>query len=101
MRARPRSAFTLYQLLTLLGLLLLLLAFLFPAVVKVRLAAARISSTNNLKQMTLSMHSYNDANGQLPPGVDDNNFSAASKLLPYIEQGNLYNTIHFDKPITD
>jgi hypothetical protein len=33
--------------------------------------------------------------------VDDNNFSASAKLLPYMEQGNLYNSIKFDKPITD
>ena len=47
------------------------------------------------------MHNYNDANGLLPPGVDDKNFSAASKLLPYIEQGQVYKKINYTKPITD
>jgi hypothetical protein len=94
-------AFTLYQMLILVALLLLLLAFLFPAVVRVRLAAARIASSNNLKQLVLSPHSYNDANNVLPPGVDDNDFSAASRLLPYIEAGTVYSTIKFDKPVTD
>ena len=33
--------------------------------------------------------------------MDDNHFSASAKLLPYIEQGNVFNSIKFDKPITD
>jgi hypothetical protein len=98
---RARPAFSLFELLMLLALLLLLLALLIPAVAKVREAAARISSANNLKQMALSLHSHNDANGFLPAGVDDNHFSAASKLLPYIEEGNLYTKIDFKKSIDD
>jgi hypothetical protein len=98
MRTR-RTAFSTFDLLAVLVLLLLLLAFLFLAVQKVREAATRISSVNNLKQMALAMHSYNDANGRLPPGVDVNNFSAASRLLPYMEYGNVYNSLHFDVSI--
>ena len=97
---RRRSGFTLFQLLAVIVVIALLLALLLPALQKVREAAARMSSINNLKQMVLATHIYNDANGLLPPGVDDNNFSASAKLLPYIEQGNLYNSIKFDKPIT-
>jgi hypothetical protein len=98
---RRRSAFTLFQLLTVLAILAFGFALFMPGVAKMRLMAARAQSTNNLKQIVLSMHNYNDANGMLPPGVDDNHFSASAKLLPYIEQGNLYNSIKFDKPITD
>jgi hypothetical protein len=77
-------------------------ALFMPGVAKMRIMAARAQSANNLKQLTLSLHDYASANKDLfPPGVDDNHFSAASKLLPYIEQGNLYNSIKFDKPITD
>jgi type II secretory pathway pseudopilin PulG len=101
MRARRRSAFTLYELLIFLGMILILLAFLLPAVVKVRLAAARIQSTNNIKQIGLSIHDYESAYGKVPAGVDENNFSAAAKLLPFIEQANLYNTIDFKKSIDD
>ena len=85
---------------TVIVVIALLFALLLPALQKVREAAERMSSINNLKQMVLATHNYNDANGLLPPGVDDNNFSASAKLLPYIEQGNLYNSINFDKPIT-
>ena len=66
-----------------------------------RADAKRAEQLNNLKQIVLSMHNYNDANGLLPPGVDANNFSAASKLLPYIEHGQVYQKINYTKPITD
>jgi len=101
MRTQKRSAFSTYDLLAILLIVIFLLAFLILAVQKVREAATRISSMNNLKQMVLAMHSYNDANGLLPPGVDDNNFSAASKLLPYIEQFQVYNGIDFKKGFDD
>ena len=73
-----------------------------PAIAKARADAKKAEQFNNLKQICLGAISYADANnGVLPAGVDDNNFSAASKILPYIEQGNLYNSIKFDKPIDD
>jgi type II secretory pathway pseudopilin PulG len=98
---RRRSAFTLFQLLTVLAILAFGFALFMPGVAKMRLMAARAQSTNNLKQINLALINYASANQQLPPGVDDNNFSAAAKVLPYLEQGNLYNSIKFDKPITD
>ena len=98
---RRRSAFTLFQLLTVLAILAFGFALFMPGVAKMRLMAARAQSTNNLKQIVIAMHSHNDAYGFLPAGVDDNYFSAASKLLPYIEQANVYKSIKFDKPITD
>jgi type II secretory pathway pseudopilin PulG len=98
---RRRSAFTLFQLLTVLAILAFGFSLFMPALAKARLSAVRMQTQNNLKQIILSMHNYNDANGQLPPGVDDNNFSAVSRLLPYIEQAQVYNLIKFDKPITD
>src|SRR5262249_48112338 len=96
-----RSAFTLFQLLLVLALLAILLGLLLPAVAKVRMASARISSQNNLKQIALACHNYHDANGQLPSGNDANNFSAAVHLLPYIEQANLYQQIDQVKSVDD
>jgi Protein of unknown function (DUF1559) len=96
-----RSAFTLFQLLTVLAILAFGFALFMPGVAKMRIMAARAQSQNNLKQILLSMHNHNDATGMLPPGVDDNNFSASAKLLPYIEQSQVFQTIKFDKPITD
>src|SRR6516225_7095208 len=101
MRRQLRPAFTLFQLLLVLAILLILLALLLPAVQKVRQAAARAQSQNNLKQLILGLHNYHDVNQTFPSGVDDNHFSAASKLLPYIEQQNVYNLIDFKKDIDD
>src|SRR5579871_2027079 len=99
MRRQKRSAFTLFQLLIILAILAILLGLLLPAVQKVREAAARAQSQNNMKQLVLALHNYNDTYALLPPGVDDNNFSAASKLLPFIEQQNIYQMIDFKKSI--
>src|SRR5262245_53461208 len=99
MTRRSRRAFTLYQLLVVLAILALLLAFLFPAVARVRMSASRAQSQNNLKQIALACHNYHDANGVFPSGNDDNNFSAATHLLPYIEQDNLYKQIDLKQSV--
>src|SRR6185437_15367193 len=101
MRKHPRRGFTLFQLLIVLAILLILLALLLPAVQKVRAAAARTQSINNLKQLGLAAVNYHDTNNAFPSGVDYKHFSAASRLLPYIEQNNLYNLINFKKSIDD
>jgi type II secretory pathway pseudopilin PulG len=97
-----RSAFTLFQLLVVIALLVLGFALSLPAIAKVRAEAKKAEQLNNLKQICLGTINCADVNqGSLPTGVDDKGFSAAAKILPYIEQGNLYNSIKFDKPITD
>lgn len=96
-----RPAFTLFQLLVVLAILLILFALLLPAIFKARVNAERARKTNNLKQLILGLHNYNDTFNQLPAGVDDNHFSAASKLLPFIEQQNVFNNINFKKSIDD
>jgi type II secretory pathway pseudopilin PulG len=99
-RRQRRPGITLFQLLVVLAILAILLGLLLPAVAKVRRAAARTRSQNNLKQIALGTINYADTNGGLlPPGVDDNHFSAASRILPYIEQQNLYTAIDFKKSI--
>ncbi|MDY3562343.1 DUF1559 domain-containing protein [Gemmata sp. JC673] len=73
-----------------------------PAVGKVRTAAARTQSQNNLKQLMLAIHSYHDANGHLPQDIVDKNgkpiLSWRVAILPYIEQNNLYNKFKLDEP---
>jgi prepilin-type processing-associated H-X9-DG protein len=101
MSARPRRAFSLFQLLLVLAILVLGFALALPALAKVKLAAARVQSANNLKQIGLAAFNYYDANQVFPPGCDANNFSTAAYLLPFIEQEALYKTIDFKKPMDD
>ncbi|HMF16094.1 MAG TPA: DUF1559 domain-containing protein [Gemmataceae bacterium] len=94
-----RRGFTLIELLVVIAIIAILIALLVPAVQKVREAAARTQTNNNLKQLALSTHSCNDVFKKLPPAVG--NFGQANgnavaqftvhiHLMPYIEQDNLY-----------
>ncbi len=101
MRKRSRPAFTLFQLLVVLAVLAILIGLLLPAVQKVREAANRMNSQNNLKQIGIACHNYHDTFTTFPPGVDDKHFSAAARLLPFLEQDALYKAIDFKKSADD
>ena len=75
------------------GILLILAALLLPAVAKVRQAAGRTQSINNVKQIILAIHGYNDTFRRLPPiaGMANNKEgSVLFHLLPFVEQANIY-----------
>ncbi len=79
------------------------LGLLIPAVQKVREAAARTQSANNLKQLALASHNYLDTNKTFPPAYSANKdgkplLSWRVHILPYIEQEALYKEFHLDEP---
>jgi prepilin-type N-terminal cleavage/methylation domain-containing protein len=99
---RRCRAFTLIELLVVIAIFAVLIGLLVPAVQKVRRAAARSQSSNNLHQMVVGLHNLaNDHNSSLPPsyGFFPSNMGGRQGslfcfLLPYIEQDPLYNQIN-------
>jgi prepilin-type N-terminal cleavage/methylation domain-containing protein/prepilin-type processing-associated H-X9-DG protein len=92
---RP-GGFTLVELLVVIAIIGVLVALLLPAVHAAREAARRLQCSNNLKQLALGLQCYHDANYCFPYGaIGRHQMSWRVPVLPYIEEGNLYERFDF------
>lgn len=99
MRRRTSHGFTLVELLVVIAIIGILIALLLPAVQAAREAARRTQCTNNLKQIGLALLNYENVFGSLPPGglaTESGGYGHSwwMRVLPVIEQQNLYGTFN-------
>lgn len=106
-----RKAFTLIELLVVIAVIGILIALLLPAVQAAREAARRTQCINQLKQLGVALHNYHDVKRQFPPstmqdaGYENGTlgeffaYGALAMLMPYMEGGNVYNTMNMSEPL--
>jgi prepilin-type N-terminal cleavage/methylation domain-containing protein/prepilin-type processing-associated H-X9-DG protein len=121
-RSKVRLAFTLIELLVVIAIIAVLIALLLPAVQSAREAARRAQCVNNLKQLGLGHLNFESSNGWFPPDVDyltppylpdldpsvtgfgangQENAGNFMRVLPYMEQQNVYNLVNFNRGAFD
>ena len=105
-----RRGFTLIELLVVIAIIAILIGLLLPAVQKVREAASRLKCQNNLKQMGVALHNHESSFGGIPtwatqfpaPTVRTTaGHSCQTRLLPYLEQDNIFRAVRLDRSNVD
>jgi prepilin-type N-terminal cleavage/methylation domain-containing protein/prepilin-type processing-associated H-X9-DG protein len=104
-----QRGFTIVELLVVITIVGILVSLLLPAVQAARGAARRTQCSNNLKQIGLALTNYHDSFGTFPSGYltgvgptgsdTGPGWGWCSLILPYMEQGNVWNAIDFSVPI--
>lgn len=105
-----RKGFTLIELLVVIAIIGVLVALLLPAVQQARESARRAQCKNNLKQLGLALHNYQDTHRVLPPGYvfkpgasseNASGFAWGSLILPMLDQAPLYSKFNWNLPVWD
>jgi len=101
LRVIEPSGFTLIELLVVIAVIGVLIALLLPAVQSAREAARRMSCSNNLKQLGLALHAFENQHRHYPGlgASSRTSFSIQARLLPFVEQKHLQHLIDFKEPL--
>ena len=98
---RSQRGFTLIELLVVIAIIAILIALLLPAVQAARESARRTQCRNNLKQIGIALHGYHGTHNVFPMGYQwPLGTGWTYHLLPYLDQGPLYNSFAVRTPTT-
>lgn len=98
---RNSYAYTLIEVLVVISVIGLLVALIIPAVQFTREAARRAQCTNNLKQLGIALNNYESSVGAFPGSTNGSGYSFHVMILPFMDQGPLYNSFNFAYAPTD